>query len=478
MRYLDTWALRGVAALLILAAMVAFGFNDAKAQSYINCTTNNRDATCPDIETAYAQVRRLQQAFCDDYNSSANPDSCTGLSPISHYPNASPPNVSGTAYTMHPVYGAGEVTPHARRFYDAGCPAGTEWDPSSGTCDTGCSVKPSIFNSASQNSLPICDDGCLYVPETGEGLSFCFNEGTSGLPSMCGATRWNPSGQKCDVQPTALPPKPMDPAKPTCRTTGADFNECVYPDGKHCVTGARGGRYCWNNAETGPRVNANGTEGASREVAPKTPTPPPNMQTPSAQGGGSTTINGGQYNTTNYGGTGNTGGQSNVGEGGKDPSTGGGSGEGEEDDGGTASGGGDCGAPPVCSGPGVLCGIIQQAWLQRCDGANSVGGGEGDIAGVDGAIADADAEAMPDAEQMTVHADPNSWRKVVNVDGEQLDASGFVTSRSCPLMPSTDVGAGVIRINFQPICDLLVSMSGFLMALAYFVGAKIIAGVK
>lgn len=72
-------------------------------------------------------------------------------------------------------------------------------------------------------------------------------------------------------------------------------------------------------------MSQDGTEGATRtkspnpETPPPAPTPPPGMENPTAISTTGTTINGNQYNTTNYGGSGNSGGQSNTGNGGKQP---------------------------------------------------------------------------------------------------------------------------------------------------------------
>lgn len=144
----------------------------------------------------------------------------------------------------------------------------------------------------------------------------------------CGAQSWKASGNECTA--SDKPPQPQfDPNKATCASRPG-MTECVKPDGEHCVTGAAGSTLCWKPDLTGPRITADGTYAGDREVAPATPTPPPNQAESAQIASSQTTINGTTYNTTTWSGTGNTGGQGTTG-GGQDSGVGGdGSGNGED----------------------------------------------------------------------------------------------------------------------------------------------------
>ena len=114
----------------------------------------------------------------------------------------------------------------------------------------------------------------------------------------------------------------------------------------------------------------------------------------------------------------------------------------------------------------------------RCEG----GGDDGEfgdwVAEIDGAIAAGDGDGEPDEGEMLEYADPDTWREIRVIDDEGLDDSGFGLDRSCPQLPAVQVGPTSLQFNLGPICNFLSALSGLVLALSYFVAAKIIAGVK
>lgn len=188
-----------------------------------------------------------------------------------------------------------------------------------------CATAPSLGPSFVLGTTSVCSGGCQYEMNEPGGIQICLGEGSS---MYCSASSWKATGNECTA--SDKPPQgEFDPNKATCASRPG-MTECVKPNGEHCVTGAAGSTLCWTPDLTGPRMTADGTYAGDREVAPATPTPPPNQAESAQIASSQTTINGNTYNTTTWSGTGNTGGQSNTG-GGQDSGVGGdGSGNGDD----------------------------------------------------------------------------------------------------------------------------------------------------
>ncbi|WP_232135239.1 hypothetical protein [Luteimonas fraxinea] len=218
------------------------------------------------------------------------------------------------------------------------CPADSPWDEVTKTCKkpSECNKAPNVAAGSSSGGAPICVNGCTYVPDASAGTTVGF-DGPNGDSIFSAANSWKPNGVECSAENH---PQPWDPQKPTCQTVpGGSFNHCAMPDGRNCVFGKTGNRYCWGGDEYGPRMTQDGTEGANRQPY-GTPTPAPsNMKDPQQVGSVSNTTNDNRTTTTVFNGGGNTGGQGNTGNGGSDGDGSGEGGDGDEIDFGTPGAG-------------------------------------------------------------------------------------------------------------------------------------------
>lgn len=334
----------------------------------------------------------------------------------------------------------------------------------------------------------VCLDGCSFGPVGGN--SSCASALGQGLG--CSA-KWHFTGAQCFADPPDDPPDLENPPQEKCVWFGGEAGAggqafCKKADGRECYTiqgGNRAGQQvCWAPGEAGRKVAGDTaiTRGPGPNEPPQ-PDPPPGESmekvgesvtvetTTNTASGSSTTTTTTRQDRTMYG-------TDAGGPGAPDQSEGPGSGgEGEGEGEGSWSGGNDCSAPPACSGDPIQCGIGLQVWTMRCEAGED--GEFGDwVSEIDGAIAAGDGDGDPDEGEMLDHADPDTWREVRVVDDEGLDDSGFGLDRSCPQLPAVQVGPTSLQLNLGPICSFLSALSGLVLALAYFVAAKIIAGVK
>lgn len=300
---------------LLAGAIAWLGFTDAKAGTY-GCPVG---APC-DRGAAYARAEQHRVELA----SSTNPNL-----------NVAVVSLFGTYYELRCSTAACLNTTQGR-YYFVACPSNLPWNEATKTCGSGCESKPPLPAGSVRGASGACVDGCAYQQSSATGVDVCLGEG----PTMfCAASRWTPTGSTCTVE---KPLGDFDPAKPTCVATGGGYSECVEPTGRKCVTGAQGGRYCFDPGQTGPRSNAQGTEGASNTPQGQEPVKPQNMPDATGTQGTTTTINNTTTTTTTWIGSGGTPGQSNTGPGGHDlngPGTSDGSGEGEGDGPGDVGGG-------------------------------------------------------------------------------------------------------------------------------------------
>jgi len=120
--------------------------------------------------------------------------------------------------------------------------------------------------------------------------------------------------------------------------------------------------------------------------------------------------------------------------------------------------GGDCNAPPGCSGDQVLCGVAQSVWSTKCavggDGTQPPDGGQHVVGELDG----------PD---QTVG------------DTSQLDTSGFGFGTQCPF-ESRDISFSdtSFHVDMSPVCDYGPFLRWFLLALTAWKCGEIVAGLR
>lgn len=358
------------------------------------------------------------------------------------------------------------------------CPANAPWDPATNTCKppNNCAARPNYGGAMVSGASEFCHDGCAYT--NAAEVSVCLGEGSA---MVCPGASWKPTGAECSSGPAPLP---YDTNRDTCeRKPGATHFQCVKPSGETCVTSAKGNRFCWRPGESGDRMTADGSEGATKGPGTQQQAPPPSMTDPQPQGTSTTTTTTNNSSTVNattvFAGSGNTGGQSNVGPGGRDTGTGQGEGEGDGEGNGV-SGGGSCAAPPTnCVGDAHTCKLIEQAWLQRCEGQGEADGIANAAGQFNGSINDGDEGPGQGDIDSLLQGDPFEGLKTVEDGGvllDRLDSSGFLSGGSCPSLESVNVGGITVPLTLGPLCELLSYMSYLVLALAYFLAFKIVAG--
>lgn len=134
---------------------------------------------------------------------------------------------------------------------------------------------------------------------------------------------------------------------------------------------------------------------------------------------------------------------------------------------GTASGGQDCNAPPICSGDQPTCMVIDQQWLSRCRprfGEDTNGQPNWTKVG----DADGAGYATTDTPRGSV---------VSEVDGpgvDALDTSGFA-GNTCPALPSFEAFGQTYSFDQDLFCRWLSTLRSVILLVAAFVSARILA---
>lgn len=360
-------------------------------------------------------------------------------------------------------------------FYDysvEGCPPG-EIEQPDGTCSAECATRAPIHSKAVRGSTMFCNDGCSFEQYHPGGVTVCLGGGAS---MYCAAGEWRATGQTCTVSDNS---EPWNPDNDTCRSIpGSGFSECVKPNGEHCVTGAKGTRMCWQPGESGERMPETGVEGANKGSEGSDPPPPNGMEEPTKTGSTTTTINNSTTTTNTFTGSGNSGGQHNTGSGGSKP---GGQGEGEGDgEEGSASGGASCTAPPICSGDAIACAALEQSWRMRCEGTKPGDEAEVDAMrdGMAGAISGLDDGPPEGSGIWNDNDDPFAGARESRDENwmlSKISDERFMTGQ-CPVVEAVQIGPVSIPIDLAPLCSLLSNLSGLVLALAYLIAFRIMAG--
>ena len=180
-----------------------------------------------------------------------------------------------------------------------------------------------------------------------------------------------------------------------------------------------------------------------------------------------------------------------------------------------ATGGGDCTAPPQCSGDGIQCAQLYQLWRLNCKSASVTGdptacsgsyscsgdslqcaqvallrknacqgvtAGDGSFGTADKAnlqgIADGlRGEGTPDTgpgdeepgDAFMDSPDPGE-------EPDSFDQSGYGFTRSCPSIPAINVFGTAIEFDIEPLCDWATLGGYIVVALAGLACVRIISG--
>jgi len=279
-----------------------------------------------------------------------------------------------------------------------------------------------------------------------KGVASCYNPFDDNFCSQSQSGEW-----------FCVPRKTPDPGG--C-ASGATGSECLGKDGnpvppppdppiKNGTPPDTTNNYTINDAGTTNNYTTNNYSGTSSGGS-GSESPPPGSSSPGGTG-------------SNTGGSGNTGKNGTDANGncpnGSKPTASGCSGT-YRDDG--------CDTPPACFGDAVLCGIAANTHKSACAASgSSIGSPPSSYAG----------------DPTDNSADPGSSAVSSSVDlgagSGNLDGSGFGYSTSCPLQDISfeTMGSSVV-IPLADKCNLLSFLKYIVLALAYFMAAKIIAGVK
>lgn len=325
-----------------------------------------------------------------------------------------------------------------------------------------------------------CGRGCEYRFESKTEIIVAGKD-SSIDPTFAASGGYKPTGATCGA-PAPFPP----PKDDVCGETDGGHKLCRNTKGQICVISAKTGRrYCNGPGQPLNATNPDRTENIN--IAPPAPGPGLPTTPPSPRpgedwrpgGGGSVTnITNNNSTTTNVtinnqGGTPNTDpGSGNPNDGGENP----GEGDDDEDDKGSASGGATCASAPTCTGDPIGCANLHQAWSSRCDGVGDEIPGitEFEQTVLDQAIED--VAPIDEVDGSDGNGDLDNYKEEEELTGAELDASGFLGSATCPSPEAVEIASGAVGFNFSPFCDVLTSVGHLLMALAYFMAFRIIAG--
>lgn len=188
--------------------------------------------------------------------------------------------------------------------------------------------------------------------------------------------------------------------------------------------------------------------------------------------------------------------------------------DGDDEGDNTASGGGDCKAPPSCKGDGIQCNQLFQQWQIRCSGATVTGDptncssgyscsgdsvqcatvallrktacaadGNGDD-GTGGTPGDANGNGVADVLEGSGAGDTGDpgedddvTRFGIGVDASLLDQENIFGGGSCPTPPSlTIMGKTISGSDFPYWCQAMAILRALILIFGAFTAVKILTG--
>ncbi|WP_226468059.1 hypothetical protein [Luteimonas panaciterrae] len=334
--------------------------------------------------------------------------------------------------------------------------------PNTNMCAARQTRNSNLIKESDALSGSMCDNGCKA-----ELVDISLDMSLSGPISptehyMKGTIK--PTGQPCND-----PNVPDEPMK--CHQVNGGYQMCLKANKDLCVKTPRGKTYCWTPSNAGPQVGDDRKDGGVKSAPNTQPNPPQNREGEDWQEGGRGTVTdhqgGGVTVVTgvNNGGTPNTGTPvpgDGTGGGDGDGGTDGGDGDDEE---GSASGGGDCTAPPTCSGDPIMCAVLDQQWRTRC------GNNKGDENGNGRPDWTEPGEGEGDT---PLEGDGTEKIKEFDFGIDMIDDSGFI-SADCPELPTWDLGPlGSFDLNTAWWCDMLATLGYVFLFIAACVSLAIL----
>lgn len=374
--------------LLAFAAWAGFGGAEAHAQDgqcfnpSVNTGGEGTDA-CPSRQSAYEQILAVR-----DYNL-ATFGSCPGVINVVHVAPAG----TGAAYGRYTLThdGTGGVVcrqrlGNSRRNYHLSdeCPEGGQWSETLKSCfePEHCEARNGAANGfpldpVSKPFRERCISGCMFKLQSGTGGCTVLGGAGDGAMHCNGVFQWEAAsdGLPCTASPSQPDDTAPEDVEESCSTRdGGQIKFCKKNDGRECFSANGGAMICWGEGETGQRTNGDNaqTRGPGAEAPTPTPPAPPETFDPTKTTGPETTTT----TTTNPDGSTRTtvttvinntttNGTNAPGTPGSTPPQSGGDPDGDEE-GNSATGGGDCDTPPIVTGDAVLGMVATQAWATRC----------------------------------------------------------------------------------------------------------------
>lgn len=495
-----------LACLVLLGAMLAP--LPALAQDYSQCMTNSTSTMCPDQGTAASAAASAANAIRDGQVASCNSigggncDRFTVSGPEVFQQLGWPNEAYGLVrYKVCASAGCASLYANVDRLFPK---------------DANCAARNDTLGESERvymGTPPTCVGGCQL--SHGAVIEVTVGGG-GGVISTTSNTQY--TGEACSLLPGQEEPPTPGPDTPdteeACKPLGDGQTACVKPNGNYCASASNGATFCWGPTETGEKVQTDklqrrspGTERPNDQ--PSTPPPPPSTQWQPNSSHSSNSPTHGSYTVTNYSTVGGDTGHNT-----------GGDGDGDDDEGepGTVSGGGKCphdgGELPSCTGDisAVECAQLVQTYLTRCAAeklsAGQITGGIAcssveplvctnmspqqcwlaaqakrqacNLERIGDAFGEAEEGQQGDEEIDVAQAwvDGNfgngeDGNGSGNGDGD-IDSGGWISSRSCPVIPSVSVFGTTLSFDISEFCWFLEIGAGLVLMFAAIACARII----
>lgn len=360
--------------------------------------------------------------FCGSFNDSGD----YGFNYAFSYPISDPSAKSYNAGANNYSWCNGQTDPNRNAegfvYLFGTCPAGTITDPVSGEC--GCEGNYQLNPFTLQcDALPIDDDF------SDEGSIFDDSENTGGGDNEFGGD----GGSECNFSPEGCAPgdkpntpdiadidapDPSDPAPPDAVTTGSKTES--NPDGSTTTTTSRS----WEESDGSivketvkETINPDGSKTTEKTITRDSPNGSSATTTVKSQtdSQGNTTISGT-------------------------------SSEKQTEKEGSVSGGNTCDVAPSCNGDAVLCAVVHQQWLTRCDKNTEY------------ADSDCSSQPMCKGDVLLCAGLINQWQDRCSMQNAPTDAQKFFEDRGFKTAEQYNAEGGILESVDNDVSSLANSV--------------------
>lgn len=140
---------------------------------------------------------------------------------------------------------------------------------------------------------------------------------------------------------------------------------------------------------------------------------------------------------------------------------------------------GNCNSQPSCSGDAIQCAILQQSWLNNCEGLEKAVpiNADSDNATIKSEFDDlinnnkTDLEADGTIKGITTEADLSKVTDEIFDMAAIADSSG---SGVCPAPRVLNMSLGSFELSYQPFCDLAIGISNFVILISSLLASLMI----